>query len=190
MSNTNQHTVYDAEGKPVTVYVQLDRRLKKSFRWSRDEQGVIILRVPYRTSRQSIGHLLEEIAKWLKHPPTRRGRTDEDLRARADYINRKCFKGELKWTSIRWATNMQRRLGSCTNGGSTDGHIRISERIRGWPQWVIDYVIAHELAHRRYPHHGAEFWAYLRAAYPQTEQALGFIQGVGFAKNETFDEAD
>ncbi len=190
MSDTNQYTVYDAEDKPVTVTIQPDRRLKKTFRWVRDEQGTIVVRVPYRTPRQSISHLLEEITKWLKRQRKRQGRTDKDLQARADTINRKCFKGQLKWTSIRWTANMQHRLGSCTNGGSTDGHIRISERIRSWPEWVIDYVIAHELAHRRYPNHGADFWAYLQAAYPQTERALGFIQGVGFAKHETFEEMD
>lgn len=186
MNNTNQHTIYDPEGKPITVQIQPDRRLRKSVRWTRNEEGGIILRVPYRTSRQSIGHILEEITRQLKRQRKRRGRTDDDLQTRADYINRKCFKGEIEWASIRWTTNMQNRLGSCTNGGSTDGHIRISERIRSWPQWVIDYVIAHELAHRRHSHHGPEFWAYLRAAYPQTERALGFIQGVGFAQHETF----
>ncbi len=191
MNDANQRIIYDPEGKPIIVHVQPDRRLKKSVRWIRDEEGGIVLRVPYHTPRKSIGHLLEEVTKQLKRQHKRVvGRTDTDLHTRAVYINRKYFKGELAWASIRWATNMQSRLGSCTNGGSTDGHIRISERIRSWPQWVIDYVIAHELAHRRYSHHGPEFWAYLRAAFPQTERALGFIQGVGFAQHETFNEVD
>lgn len=191
MNDTNQRTIYDPEGKPITVHIKPDRRLTKSVRWIRDEEGGIILRVPYRTSRQSIGRLLEEVTRQLKRQHKRvAGRTDADLQARAVYINHRYFKGELTWTSIRWATNMQSRLGSCTNGGSTDGHIRISERIRGWPQWVIDYIIAHELAHRRYSNHGPEFWAYLRSAYSQTERALGFIQGVGFAQHEEFNGGD
>jgi predicted metal-dependent hydrolase len=191
MTDTTQRTIDDPEGKPITVHIIPDRRLKKSFRWMRDENGDILLRMPYRTPKQSITHLLEEIAKQLKTQRKRREqRTDEDLHQRANYINRRYFKGELSWISIRWATNMRNRLGSCTNGGTTDGYIRISERIRGWPQWVIDYVIAHEMAHRRYSNHGSEFWAYLRAAYPQTERALGFIQGMGFAQHESFNEDD
>lgn len=191
MKDTTQHTVYDPEGKPVTVTIRPDRRLSKSFRWTRDEEGAIILRVPYHTPKGSVNWLLEQVTKQLKRQHKRTaGRTDADLHNRAGYINRRYFNGELTWSSIRWVANMQSRLGSCTNGGSTDGHIRISERIRGWPQWVIDYIIAHELAHRRYAHHGPEFWAYLRAAYPQTDRALGFIQGVGFARHETFDEVD
>jgi predicted metal-dependent hydrolase len=189
MINTHQRTISDPEGKPVTVTITADRRLRKTFRWTRDAEGAITLRVPYHTSRQSIDHVLDEIARHLKRQRKRSvGRTDADLQDRAVAINRKYFKSELAWTSIRWATNMQSRLGSCTNGGSTDGHIRISERIRNWPQWVVDYVIAHELAHRRYSNHSPEFWAYLRSAFPQTERALGFIHGMSFARHETFDE--
>ena len=76
---------------------------------------------------------------------------------------------------------MTRRLGSCTSGGSTDGDIRISERIRGWPGYVVDYIIAHELAHRRFPNHSDDFWAYL-ARYPHAERARGFIEGIAFAE--------
>lgn len=191
MNNTNQRTIYDPEGKPITVHITPDRRLRKYVRWARDEEGGIVLRVPYHTPRQSIDRLLEEVARQLKRRHKRvTKQTDTDLHARAAHINRKYFKDELTWTSIRWAANMQNRLGSCTNGGSTDGNIRISERIRGWPQWVIDYVIAHELAHRRHSNHGPKFWAYLRAAFPQTERALGFIQGMGFAQHEAFNEGD
>ena len=85
---------------------------------------------------------------------------------------------------------MRKRLGSCTSGGSTDGHIRISDRIKGWPEWVVAYVIAHALAHRVHANHSKAFWAYLTEAYPLTERARGFIQGVGFAAGEALAEDD
>jgi predicted metal-dependent hydrolase len=50
----------------------------------------------------------------------------------------------------------------------------------------VDYVIAHELLHRKHPNHSRAFWDELKAAYPRTDQALGFIQGVGFAKGRNF----
>jgi predicted metal-dependent hydrolase len=78
---------------------------------------------------------------------------------------------------------MRKRLGSCTNGGPTDGDIRISARIKGWPSWVIDYVVAHELAHRKHANHSPEFWAYL-AQHPQSERARGFIMGLAFQLGE------
>jgi len=85
-------------------------------------------------------------------------------------------------------TNMQSRLGSCTKGGPTDGQIRISAKIRNWPDWVVDYIIAHELMHRIHPNHSDTFWIDLRTTYPLTEQARGFIHGVAFSAGHPFED--
>ena len=82
---------------------------------------------------------------------------------------------------------MRKRLGSCTTGGPTDGDIRISDRIRGWPQWGIEYVVAHELAHRKHANHSKEFWTYL-SRYPKAERARGFIMGIAFQLGEDADD--
>lgn len=187
-----RHTIHDVKGNPVTVVVRRDKRLKKSARWAQQRDGTILLRVPQRTARWQIDPLLQDVARGLGRIQQRRARgaarTDADLQERAQHINRACFKGQITWAAIRWVSNMEKRLGSCTNGGSSDGHIRISERIRDWPQWVIDYVIAHELAHRVHSDHSKAFWAYLQTAYPLTERARGFIQGVSFARGEPLQE--
>jgi predicted metal-dependent hydrolase len=185
-----EHTVQGPDGNPITVRVQRDKRLKKSARLER-EAGAIILRVPYRLPRREVNRLLADIPGQLAHKQERiAGRTDDDLQARAEYINQKHFKGAIEWAAIRWVGNMRMRLGSCTRGGSTDGHIRISDRIKGWPEWVVDYVIAHELAHRVHANHSQAFWDYLTEAYPLTERARGFIQGMGFAAGEMLSEDD
>lgn len=171
------------------MIVRRDRRLKKSARWMRQPDGSILLRVPLHTPHTEIARMLERVATQVNRLRRRAAaRTDADLQARAERINRECFGGTIRWAAIRWAGNMPHRLGSCTNGGPTDGHIRISERIKDWPSWVVDYVIAHELAHRVYPNHSPAFWEYLSAAYPLTERARGFISGVGFAQGQPLDE--
>jgi predicted metal-dependent hydrolase len=53
---------------------------------------------------------------------------------------------------------------------------------------VIDYVIAHELAHRVHPNHSPAFWEFLTAAYPRTERARGFIEGMGFSRGVSYEE--
>ena len=99
-----------------------------------------------------------------------------DLQARAEQINRKYFNGQLHWQAIRWVDNMQQRLGSCTRGGATDGHIRISSRMRNWPDWVVDYVIAHELLHRRHPNHSPAFWDDLKQRLPAHRAGQGLYR--------------
>lgn len=167
----------------LSVEVTTDKRLRKSARWTL-KQDTIQVRVPSHLSADAIDRLLDDIVdRVLKQRARARKQNDIDLEQRARAINRQYFDNELQWHTIRWVGNMQRRLGSCTEGGSTDGDIRISDRIKLWPPYVVDYIIAHELAHRKYPNHSAAFWDYL-ARYPQTERARGFIDGVAYAEGD------
>jgi len=169
--------------------VRREKRLRRSSRWQRQPDGSILLRIPIRTPKRDIPGLLESVQKQLEKPAKlRRARTDADLQSRAERLNRTCFDGQLEWRAIRWVSNMTITLGSCSTGGATDGHIRISAKIKDWPDWVLDYVIAHELAHTRHPDHSPAFWDFLRAGYPKTEQARGFIKGIGFAQGRSFTE--
>ena len=155
----------------------------------RQSDGSVLLRVPARLPRQALDGLLTQLPGMLEQQENLAARrTDAELQARAEQINRKYFNGQIRWEAIRWVDNMQQRLGSCTRGGATDGHIRISSRMRNWPDWVVDYVIAHELLHRRYPNHSAEFKEELKRAYPFTERAQGFIEGVGFAQGQPLED--
>jgi hypothetical protein len=70
--------------------------------------------------------------------------------------------------------NQNRRWGSCT---PADGTIRLSSRLRAMPEYVVDYVLVHELAHLVEPSHDARFWS-LVARYPRAERARGFLEGV------------
>lgn len=77
--------------------------------------------------------------------------------------------------SIRWVDNQEGRWGSTT---PVDRTVRISTRLAGFPGWVVDYVIVHELAHLRVPGHGPEFWAIV-GRYPKAERAIGFLMAKG-----------
>ncbi|MFN8420591.1 MAG: M48 family metallopeptidase [Anaerolineae bacterium] len=176
-----------AGDETLTVEVTVDSRLRTMARWSL-HGTVIKLRIPRGTSHKDVQRLIEGIIPRVARQRKRSARrTDVDLTQRAQEINQRYFNGELMWNSIRWVSNMRNRLGSCTTGGATDGDIRISERIRNWPQYVVDYVIAHEICHRKHPDHSAAFWDFL-ARYPHTEKALGFIEGIGFSEGHTPDE--
>jgi hypothetical protein len=183
------YTIRDSQGKPIRVLVKRDKRLKKTSRWERQPDGSLLLRVPYRFPRHNVSALLDQITTQLdKTHLLRSHRTDADLHQRAERINQKHFNGKIQWNGIRWVSNMQSRLGSCTHGGVSDGQIRISDKIKGWPDWVVDYVIAHELLHRQHPNHSVAFWNELKGAYPLSERARGFIQGAGFTAGQSLED--
>ena len=184
-----RYQVRDSQGKLVTVNLKRDKRLTKTSRWERLPDGTLLLRVPYRLPNRKVTGLLEQVATQLdKSIRMHKLRDDADLHRRAEIVNQKYFNGKIQWNAIRWVSNMQSRLGSCTRGGPTDGQIRISDKIKEWPDWVVDYVIAHELLHRRHPNHSAAFWDELRTAYPQAEQARGFVLGVSYTAGRPLED--
>lgn len=59
------------------------------------------------------------------------------------------------------------RWGSCT----VEGNIRLNWRLIHYPLALIDYVVAHELAHLREMNHSPRFWATVGEVYPDYEGA-------------------
>lgn len=68
--------------------------------------------------------------------------------------------GQLKLNSAL------RRWGSCTQ----DGNINITWFLMFAPERAIDYVLVHELAHRRQFNHSKAFWAIVRQYMPDYQQ--------------------
>lgn len=117
-----------------------------------------------------------------KHRPS-----DDALLARARELSRRYLAGRAEPSSVRWVANQEARWGSCT---PLDSSIRLSRRLEGMPGWVIDYVLVHELAHLLVPGHGPAFWS-LVEAFPRTERARGYLEGVTAAsRGEGADEDD
>jgi predicted metal-dependent hydrolase len=52
-----------------------------------------------------------------------------------------------------------------------DGHVRLNWRLIHLPLHLIDYVVAHELAHLREMNHSARFWAVVGGIYPDYQLA-------------------
>jgi predicted metal-dependent hydrolase len=92
-----------------------------------------------------------------------------DLEARARQLARRY--GLPTPASVRWSARQRQRWGSCS---VQTGAIRVSDRLAGWPPWVLDYVLVHELAHLVHADHGPAFQA-LVDRFPRAERARGFL---------------
>ena len=99
--------------------------------------------------------------------------SDQRLERRAQVLNERHFGGRLTWTSVGFA-DMSHRWGSCT---FTAGEIRIASRAASLPEWVLDYLLVHELAHLEHSDHGAAFHE-LEERYPLTERAKGYLMAL------------
>lgn len=97
---------------------------------------------------------------------------DAELQRRATALADRYLDG-VRPASVRWSPRMNVRLGSCS---VADGNIRISDRLASAPDWTLDYVIVHELAHLLEPNHSLRFHA-LVARYPDVARAQAWLDG-------------
>ena len=67
------------------------------------------------------------------------------------------------------------RWGSC----SAKGDLAFSWRLILAPPFVLDYLCAHEVGHRREMNHGDRFWKIVYRLFPETEEAEAWLKAHG-----------
>jgi predicted metal-dependent hydrolase len=137
----------------------------------------IVVQVPARMSRAEEAQWVEQMTRRVLAGERRSRRSDDELLTRASQLSARHLNGRAVPASVRWVDNQESCWGSCTPADRT---IRLSRRLVGMPEFVIDYVLLHELAHLLVPGHGRSFWELL-AGYPRLERARGYLEGVAAA---------
>lgn len=140
-----------------------------------EADGVVRVSIPASMSRADEERWVAEMVRRLGR---RRLAAGIDLRPRAAVL---ADRYRLpRPTEVRWVENQRSRWASCSPG---DGVIRVSSRLAGFPSWVVDYVLVHELAHLVEPGHGPAFWGLVHR-YRRAERARGFLLAKGSGAGE------
>ncbi|MEW2552975.1 M48 metallopeptidase family protein [Streptomyces zhihengii] len=169
----------EAERLPLRASAASAVEVRRSARRSRTvsayrEGDRTIVLIPARMSEAEERRWVTVMLDKLAAQESRKVLGDGELAERAARLSGQYFDGRAKPASVRWVTNQNTRWGSCT---PSEGSIRLSHRLQGMPEYVVDYVLLHELAHLLVPGHGPRFWRLLEA-YPRTERARGYLEGV------------
>lgn len=67
--------------------------------------------------------------------------------------------------------NWKQKWGTC----SAAGVVSFNWRLMLAPFWVADYVVVHELAHRKFMNHSPAYWQVVAQFYPQFKQARAWF---------------
>ena len=155
---------------PIRIVATRRRRRTVS---ARLRAGVLELLVPDWMSQAERERWAVEMRGRIERRMRRSKPSDQRLADRARTLNERHFGGRLRWTSIGF-DDMSHRWGSCT---FTTGAIRIARKAATLPEWVLDYLLVHELAHLEQSDHGAAFHE-LENRYPLTERARGYLMAM------------
>ena len=145
------------------------RRSISAFR----QGGVIEIHIPAKMSkRQEIEIIPEMIAMVLRREGRARKTDRQLLEIGMELINKYLPDFDVEPASINWR-NMSERWGSCT---TVDRTIRISDRLIGAPNYVLNYIIFHELIHLKIPGHDQDFYNYLNR-FTDQQKCEAFLEG-------------
>lgn len=106
------------------------------------------------------------LAEWQLKERVRLWFCDEAKRLFVERLDLYAAKLGVQYTSLA-LSSAGTRWGSCTVGGN----IRLNWRLIHFSLPLIDYVVAHELAHLLEMNHSARFWARVESVYPDYDGA-------------------
>ncbi|MFI7581667.1 YgjP-like metallopeptidase domain-containing protein [Kocuria kalidii] len=167
----------------VVVRRSARRRKTVSAHWSED---TVVLSVPQSATRREIEHWTRELVPRVVERRRREAAKGADRRSgdrllrRAEELSHRHLDGRARPSDVRWSARQHTRWGSAT---PATGVIRISAQLQDAPEWVLDFVLVHELAHLLEADHSPRFRE-LEARYPHAERARAFLDGAAWAHRD------
>ena len=112
-----------------------------------------------------IEHTSRRVIDWLRQ----RARLEIEAR-----VIEKTRLRKLKYTKIN-IRDTRTRWGSCSNSGA----LSFSWRLILAPDWVLDYVVAHEVAHLEHLNHSSDFWEVVENLCHKVKEAREWLSENG-----------
>ena len=137
------------------------------------QNGLIEIHIPDRLTRAQEFEIIPQMIELVEKREAKARKSDSQLWDHAHELLAEFLPDFIERpASVAWRS-MRERWGSCT---TVDRTIRISDRLSTAPDYVIRYVLFHELIHLRIHGHGADFEAFLER-HPDKERAESFLEG-------------
>lgn len=168
-------------------------RKTMSLEITRDLQ--VVVRAPYRVSEKRIRQFVQEKSPWIeKHLIIMREKLEkqkvepqerlspEEIRRLAEKAlqvipKRTAFYAERMGVSYGRITirNQKTRWGSC----SSTGNLNFNCLLMLVPDRVLDYVVVHELCHRKEMNHSPRFWKEVEQVLPDYKEQRAWLKENG-----------
>lgn len=173
----------------MSIPYQIIRSDRKSMAIQLTPDGQVIVRCPRRRSQQEIQSFVDQHRNWIeknliKLTPEEKvkltPRELETLREQARVLidaRLKFFAPKIGVSYNRVTIRAQRtRWGSC----STQGNLNFNCLLALVPAEVMDYVVVHELCHRKELNHSPRFWREVAKIIPDYKIRRKWLKEQGY----------
>lgn len=168
------HATITVDG--VTLILLIQRKRVKNVN-ARLLGNTMSLSVPIGMSQETLEPIILDLArKLVRRAHARQVNEAEDARELARRVATR-FPEPPEIAHAIFVTTQEARWASYS---SVTGTIRLSAVLRRMPRWVLEAVVAHELAHVTHGNHSPAFWDLARRACPDTDRAREFLAGVSW----------
>lgn len=181
---------YVIDGAEEAISVEIVYTQRKSLGLQIKSDGRVYARVPAGTADGVIRYFIEKHTAWIlqkrsgllapKTPVTRLPEVTSEAgkrQIRRLVTQRVAHYAELMGVAYGRISmrNQKTRWGSC----SSDGNLNFNCRLLFVPQELVDYVVVHELAHRRHMDHSPAFWQEVERYLPDYRERRAKLRQYG-----------
>lgn len=171
MSSTKPQTII-VDGVKLTLVVQ--RKQVKNVN-ARLRDSVLSISAPLDAPQALLDDLIPDMARQLvRRARAREVNAEQDAVMVAHRVAAR-FPNKPEIADVQFVTTQKKRWGTYS---PTTGAIRLHAALREMPLWVLEAVVAHELAHVIHQDHSPAFWELLDKVCPEHDRATIFLAGV------------
>ena len=149
---------------------KLIRSKRKSIAIEIDRAGAVTVRAPYRMPNVAVKAFLEDKQDWIRKHIKKAQETSleaADIEPLAELMGVDYGRVTIRCQKTRW--------GSC----SSKGNLNFNCLLMHVPIDVRDYVIIHELAHRKHMNHSKNFWKEVEIMIPDYKEKRKWLNTYG-----------
>jgi hypothetical protein len=159
-----------------TLTLKVERKAVKNIN-ARLRGQALSVSVPLRVPRDQVLPAINDLAlRLLRRVASRSANAETDVLEIAQRVAER-FPVPPKVAAVQFSTQQTSCWGSYSTRTRT---VRLNAGLRRMPRWVLEAVIAHELAHAIHADHSPAFWQLLRSVDPQSARAEDFLAGVSW----------
>ena len=175
------------------IEYELVRSSRRTVSLEITDQGGVLVRAPKRLPKYEIERFIQEKSKWIdKHIAIVKARNEklahaqsfdeDDIKRLADEARKVIPKKVAYYADIMDVTygritirNQRTLWGSCTS----KGNLNFNCKLMLVPEHVMDYVIVHELCHRKEMNHSKAFWNLVGSVVPDYKACRKWLKEEG-----------